>query len=317
MNETVSIKLEVYKDNEQCFYSLPVQIEVKDKVNNVRIQLLNSTKNTEPTIPGTEPSEPGEPSNPSTEPTDPIEPVEPDPVVVEFVLIAGDSEEEISDFYISIHEVTQSEFEYIMGYNDSVFNGEDELPFGDDIQELRPVENVSWYETLVYCNKLSREYGYDYCYSINGEKNPDKWGTVPPDQNETWDAVQCDFMADGFRLPTAKEWKRAASCGLTSQDEGYTKYSGDSIITNVAWFLGNAGEKTHQVQTLKANAWGLYDMSGNVSEWVWDESGSYRIACGGSIADGDNSCSVNSQLTGSPNMRSLLRGFRVVRTNVQ
>lgn len=80
MNETVSIKLEVYKDNEQCFYSLPVQIEVKDKVNNVRIQLLNSTKNTEPTIPGTEPSEPGEPSNPSTEPTDPIEPVEPDPV---------------------------------------------------------------------------------------------------------------------------------------------------------------------------------------------------------------------------------------------
>jgi formylglycine-generating enzyme required for sulfatase activity len=139
-------------------------------------------------------------------------------------------------FYLGAHEVTQGQYRAVVGTNPSKFRGSDDLP----------VETVSWNDAIEFCNKLSEREGLKPCYSTGGV--PQSGGS-------------------GYRLPTEAEWEYACRAGSTT----IFSYGDDyASLDKVAWFKGSSGGKTHPVGHLLPNAWGLYDMHGNVREWCWD-----------------------------------------------
>jgi formylglycine-generating enzyme required for sulfatase activity len=229
----------------------------------------------------------------------------------------------ISSFYMGRYEVTQKEYQEIMGTSPSNFKGDN-----------LPVENVSWYDALVYCNKLSMREGLSPAYRINGSTDPARWGTVPTSSNETWNAVTIVAGSNCYRLPTEAQWEYACRAGTT------TPFStGNNITTSQANYDGNnpynnnaRGEyrqRTTPAGSFAPNAWGLYDMHGNVYEWCWDwygtyasgaqtdpagaVSGSYRVRRGGSW--GSLGRYLRSAYRGHiyPDYRSYIIGFRLVR----
>ncbi|MBO4319109.1 MAG: SUMF1/EgtB/PvdO family nonheme iron enzyme [Treponema sp.] len=202
----------------------------------------------------------------------------------------------VSEFFICTHEVTQEEFQSLMGYNPSKNKGKN-----------KPVNNVTWYEAVDYCNKRSIAEGYTPCYNADYEY---------------------DFCADGYRLPTESEWEIAAKGGQKSQ--GFI-YSGDDSIDDVAWHGQNSGHKTHDVRTKAPNELGIYDMTGNVAEWCFDWYGVYpteregidpsgpafgteRIVRGGSCYFIDENCSVTARNSRTPETKESYIGFRIVRS---
>jgi formylglycine-generating enzyme required for sulfatase activity len=132
---------------------------------------------------------------------------------------------------------------------------------------------VSWYDALVFCNKLSIAEGLTPAYRINGSTDPAAWGSVPSSSNSTWNAVEVVNGSTGYRLPTEAQWEYAAKGGNGSP--GNYTYAGSNTVGDVAWYSGNSGSTTHAVGTKAPNGLGLYDMSGNVYEWCWDWYGSY------------------------------------------
>ena len=230
----------------------------------------------------------------------------------------------ISDLIVCDHEVTRGEYKEVVGSDPSTASAYDKdgnKLKGDGVLN-NPVNYVSWYDALVYCNKLSIKEGLTPCYTISGSTDPENWGTgiVPTSSNSTWNAAVCNFNANGYRLPTEAEWEWLARGG-----ENYT-YAGSKYGDDVAWYKLKTG--TREVKTKKANGYGLYDMSGNVDEWCWDwnsiiesstaaagaASGSFRALRGGNWFSDIIYCGVDDRTYYYPYIRSDYYGFRVART---
>ena len=209
-------------------------------------------------------------------------------------------------------------------------------PAAGEVQKRRPVECVSWYDAIVYCNLLSIKEGLTPCYTIKGFTDPADWGTSPTstgaEDYDYWKSVTCNFDANGYRLPTEAEWEYAARGGNPEDSSWDNTYSGSSTPDDVAWYSGNSDSKTHEVGKKKANALGIYDMSGNVWEWCWDrygsssgypsgtedpagpDTGSLRVSRGGSWYYGASYCTASYRRNGIPYVRGGYNGFRLVRS---
>ena len=138
-------------------------------------------------------------------------------------------------FWMGQTPVTQELWEAVMGNNPSCFKG---------IQ--LPVEQVSWFDSVRFCNKLSELEGLTPAYTIGSGDQP---------------VVEWNTEASGYRLPSQHEWEMAARAGTDFQ------YAGSDYLDEVGWYFENSSDETHPVAQKKPNEWGLYDMSGNVDEW--------------------------------------------------
>jgi formylglycine-generating enzyme required for sulfatase activity/TolB-like protein len=199
----------------------------------------------------------------------------------------------VNGFYLGKYEVTQEEWVALMGNNPSNFKGAN-----------LPVEKVNWFDAVEYCNRRSQQEGLTPVYTINGE-------------NITWKR-----NANGYRLPTEAEWEYACRAGTAA---AYS--TGADISTSQAAY---GLKSTSAIGRFRPNAWGLFDMHGNVYEWCWDlyddygggaqtnpvgpSAGSDRIGRGG--AWGSDVSELRSAYRGSftPSLRGNLVGFRLARS---
>lgn len=157
------------------------------------------------------------------------------------------------DYEILKTEVTQKLFFKIVGKNPSSFKSDN-----------NPVENVSWYDAVYFCDKLSAYLGLEPRYTVNGVTDVAKWNYDPCIGDYIEGDIQVSWGADGFRLPSEKEWYFAALGGKNYQ------YSGSDNLGEVGWYANNSNQRSHPVAMKKPNDYGLYDMSGNVGEWIDD-----------------------------------------------
>ena len=233
----------------------------------------------------------------------------------------------LSGYRIGKYQVTQDQWRAVMGDNVNLINPNPSYfssnPASGEVQGRRPVESVSWYEALVFCNRLSIKKGLRPAYWINGSTDPAEWGAVPMSNSSEWNEVRVDPTSTGYRLPTEAQWEYAAKGGA---NQGAFTYSGSNDVNAVGWYDYNTvSQETHEVGKKQANELGLYDMSGNVNEWCWDRhgnymsktdpdgpsSGSYRVLRGGSSIGDIVFLQVVCRNYGSPIDRGGDIGFRV------
>jgi len=207
---------------------------------------------------------------------------------------------ELSDFYIGKTEVTQDLYEAVMGYNPSKFKGSN-----------LPVEKISWFDAIYFCNECSRLDNLTPVYSIDGETDVSKWNYTPHKGKSILGEVSQNLNADGYRLPTSGEWEFASMGGKKYN------YSGSDILQEVGWYFSNSNNKTHPVAAKNPNTYDLYDMSGNVWEWVWeahDVKLNLRCCRGGSWYNHADNSKIQSRYYKNDNRRDDNLGLRLLRS---
>jgi len=223
-------------------------------------------------------------------------------------------------FEIQTTEVTQAQFEELMGYNNAVFYG-----------KSRPAEAVSWHEAAGYCNRLSDRAGLSPCYACSGSP-------VRCDAASGYQGAKI-YSCPGYRLPSEAEWELAYRAGTTS-----ALYSGaldpaacsacahtDANAARIGWYCGNSQGTTRTVGTREPNALGLHDMAGNVWEWCHDPyldrlgpgaatdplpapSGGERVMKGGGYSASAEHLRAARREGADPDDSYLNVGFRCART---
>ena len=198
----------------------------------------------------------------------------------------------VRSFYMDVCEVTQESFQAMLGRNPSKWP-----------DPAKPVERMSWYFAIQYCNMRSTREGFRPCYDLASGR--------------------CDFGADGYRLPTEAEWEYACRAGTTT---AYSFGDDSAKLGDVAWFKKNSGAATHAVKQKPPNPWGLYDMHGNVAEWCHDfyadcypdgaaqdptgpESGEDRVLRGGSWKTSEDSCRCSARNYEAPGLADVCFGY--------
>ncbi len=207
-------------------------------------------------------------------------------------------------FYIDCFELTQSQYQAVMGANPATGYG-----VGADY----PVYYVSWFKAVEYCNRRSIAEGIPPCYTYgtygtNPANWPAGWNSVSANQAN----ISCNFAVRGYRLPTVNEWHFAAKGGIFSHNYNY---SGSNTLSLVGWYNDNSGNHTHPVGTKAANELGIFDMSGNEAEWCWDlTSGVNRQQRGGAFDDSSQYCAVFAITMNEPTVSVHWCGFRLCRS---
>jgi len=209
-------------------------------------------------------------------------------------------------FYIQATPVTQGQFQSLQSYNDSSFTS---------CGLSCPVESLTWHEAVAYCNSLSAKTSLPKCYQCTGSGK----------------AVACQEIAafsgnnfercPGYRLPTQieKEYAHRAGTKTAYYNGGISTCTGKDLNAEIiGWYLANSNSTTHPVGKKIANAWGLYDMAGNVWEWChnWYQTNVTREVRGGSYADNPNGLRAADRGFIAPTVRNPNLGFRCVRTAV-
>lgn len=212
---------------------------------------------------------------------------------VEMVLITGVN---TPDFWISRYEVSQELYQSVTGTNPSYFKG-----------DKNPVEQVSWFNAVEFCNRLSEIAGFAPYYTIDKKRDD------PENVNSgiRW-TVTINNNADGFRLPTSEEWEYAARGGSSGK-----YFWGDEMNGEYCWYSGNSGDKTHPSGTKKPNAAGIFDICGNVQEWCfdWNQSfiGLYRVVRDGHFRQDEKDMQTGKIDYRSPQFEFGFTGIRLVK----
>ncbi|MEU6878760.1 SUMF1/EgtB/PvdO family nonheme iron enzyme [Streptomyces sp. NPDC046712] len=196
---------------------------------------------------------------------------------------------EVAPYQLASFPVTQATYAQVTGQRPSTAHG-----------ERLPVEGVSWWDAVRFCNALSEREGFTPAYRFGGE--------------DAGEDIEWDATADGYRLPTEAEWEHACRAGSAGPRYG--------PLDEIAWYRGNSGEHLHEVGGRRPNAWGLHDMLGNVWDWCWDVYdaevyGSYRVLRGGGWFDEHWSCRASARRRSHPTFRVDDVGFRVARSIVR
>jgi len=169
-------------------------------------------------------------------------------------------EREVCNLEVCKYQTTQDMWMEVMENNPSEFKG-----------GRRPVEKVSWWDALEFCNKLSKKYGLKPVYDLS-QKNKGILKIKQLNGKTEYPNIADFKKTEGFRLPTEVEWEWFARGGEIAMQDGTFNYdySGSNNLDEVAWYQGNSGEQTHDVGTKKPNQLGIYDCSGNIYEWCYD-----------------------------------------------
>ncbi|WP_254709569.1 formylglycine-generating enzyme family protein [Streptomyces lunaelactis] len=194
---------------------------------------------------------------------------------------------ELAPYQLAAFTVTQALYAQITGQRPSTTRG-DQLP----------VEGVSWWDAVRFCNALSQRDGFAPAYHLHAKGEGIEW----------------EASADGYRLPTEAEWEHACRAGTTGPRYG--------PLDEIAWYRGNSHERIHDVGGKRPNPWGLYDMLGNVWDWCWDiydaeVYGTYRVLRGGGWFDEHWSCRASARRRSHPSFQVDDVGFRIARSIVR